>query len=219
MNPQGWNNRIRMASPTRRGSTLILALAILALVTLLVTTLSFTTRLEVVAARRFADGIQAQMSASTGVGAAYSVMSQLNGAVAPTQQWARPKQMRAAPWADAMTRSGVDSPQRPQEVYDPCDTFGATEADIEIEDESGKININASGRLAPVRGAHAQPRPVATGADLPRPGIPSYPRAAAPARAAWSEPISLRRARPTATPCWCSTATCRWCEATCSGRC
>ena len=61
-----------MGLPYRKnkGSTLIIVLVILSILALIATTLSFTSRLEVISSANFAEGIQARMSAATGVEAA-----------------------------------------------------------------------------------------------------------------------------------------------------
>lgn len=58
------------ASHARRGSTFIIVLALLSLLVLIATALSLTSRLEVISAANYADGIQARMAAKVGLGVA-----------------------------------------------------------------------------------------------------------------------------------------------------
>lgn len=54
----------------RRGSTFIVVLALLSLLVLIATAMSLTSRLEVISAANYADGIQARMAARVGLGVA-----------------------------------------------------------------------------------------------------------------------------------------------------
>lgn len=61
---------LRRPGPSRRGSTFIVVLALLSLLVLIATALSLTSRLEVISAANYADGIQARMAAKVGLGVA-----------------------------------------------------------------------------------------------------------------------------------------------------
>lgn len=67
----------------RRGSTIILVLAILSILILIAATLSYTARLEELSSRNFADGVQSRMAAQTGVGQFFALADGRTTSVAP----------------------------------------------------------------------------------------------------------------------------------------
>ncbi len=113
----------RTSRRTRRqsGSTLILVLVILSILALIATTLSFTSRLEVISSGNFAEGTQARMSAATGVETAAALLPLRAPYTAYTQRWALQGEI-------GLQTSAGDSPL----------------ADVTIVDESSKLNINAA---------------------------------------------------------------------------
>jgi type II secretory pathway component PulK len=77
-------------SLSRRGSIMLLVLALLAVLTLIATTLIFVSRLETLAAHNAAKRVQDRMAAHTGVTPAVQVIAPALGKpVATTQDWAR----------------------------------------------------------------------------------------------------------------------------------
>ena len=184
MKPADRHPHIGQTGARRRGSTLIVMLGILAFMTLLFTTLSMTGRLEIMAARKFADGYRDNGVAVAGIQAALATLEQRSGAVALNQPWARPEGQMALARTDSAERSGAPSffwgvrastsaasgpdpddnetessaPSQRVEIYDPAEVYGQLGADITVQDESGKINLNAVGALRPYGTAPWQPR-------------------------------------------------------------
>ncbi len=116
-----------------RGSTFILVIAILSLLVLIATTLSFTSRLEIIAASNFSEGIQSRMGAATGVARAAALFNQDVQYTSLTQEWAHPNgfwSMQAGELA------------RPAEQHKQL--FQSSLSEIYIFDESAKININTA---------------------------------------------------------------------------
>jgi type II secretory pathway component PulK len=114
------------------GATLLIVLVILSILALIATTLSFTSRLEVISSANFAEGLQARMSAATGVQASTPLLPQGIPYAAYSQRWAV---QTSANFADVTTRA---------EGVLRAGAQGSNLADIVIEDESAKVNINAS---------------------------------------------------------------------------
>ena len=104
------------------GSTLIIVLIILSLLSLIAATLSFTSRLETISSANFAEGIQARMAAATGLETARALLPVRIPYTANTQSWALLRE-----GAVRMRYSG-----------------GKELAEITIVDESSKLNINAA---------------------------------------------------------------------------
>jgi len=114
------------------GSTLLIVLVVLSILVLIATTLSFTSRLEVISSANFAEGLQARMSAATGVQASSPLLPQGIPYAAYSQRWAVQTSANftnVVTKSDGILRTGLQ---------------GSNLADIVIEDESAKVNINAS---------------------------------------------------------------------------
>lgn len=118
-NPGG---RIRK-NQRSRGSVLLIVLVILSVLVLIATTLSFTSRLEVISSTNFAEGIQARMAAVTGVDTGGALLPLDEPYTAYTQSWA--------------LQSGAPGRTR---------ILDRELSNVIISDESAKININAADR-------------------------------------------------------------------------
>ncbi|MCX8036039.1 MAG: type II secretion system protein GspK [Candidatus Sumerlaeia bacterium] len=169
----------------RRGSTLILVLALLSILILIAATLSYTARLEEITSRNFADGIQARMAAQTGVGFFFASVDGRTSPVSTVQLAGlrnggelRPQEP-AASWMASRGPSsplpptgsaGTTSPAMSRTAMTVLTTPGgqsrparfsnmsavATDlAQISIIDEASKININQMGSWAELRRADA----------------------------------------------------------------
>ncbi|MBN1901580.1 general secretion pathway protein GspK [Candidatus Sumerlaeota bacterium] len=126
------NNASRLigrARSTRKGSTLIIVLIILSILALVAATLSFTSRLETISSANFSEGLQARMAAATGI--------QMASLILPSNI---PYTTHTQPWA--LQFSSL------QGLYP-----GITDslADLQIEDESAKLNINAADEVFMIR--------------------------------------------------------------------
>lgn len=130
----------------RRGVVLIAVLAILAILTLVGATMALSTRLEIRAANNFANGVQANMAAVTGVTAALDTIETMDGAVAFNQRWARPE-LTPAELGEGKGATASSASRDLVEVYNARKTFPTDEADVYLQDESGRLNVNAVGRL------------------------------------------------------------------------
>lgn len=106
---------------SRGGSPLLITLVVLSILALIATTLSFTSRLEVISAANFAEGIQARMSAVTGIEASVPLLPLADPYTSFAQRW-------------ALQSGGIMRE----------DATNPTLAEIIIEDESAKLNINAA---------------------------------------------------------------------------
>ncbi len=169
----------------RRGSTLILVLALLSILILIAATLSYTARLEEITSRNFADGIQARMAAQTGVGFFFASVDGRTSPVAAVQSAGLrnggefPPQEPAASWLSsrgpsspmpptgstgttlpAMSRTATTVLPAPGGQSRPArfSNMGAVATDlaqVSIIDEASKININQLGSWAELRRAEA----------------------------------------------------------------
>jgi type II secretory pathway component PulK len=110
------------AFSARRGSTLIIVLIILSILAMVAATLSFTSRLETISSANFSEGLQARMAAATGVQTATAMLPSGIPYTAFTQPWAL---------------QGTS-------LHGSSQVLGGALADFQIEDESGKLNINAA---------------------------------------------------------------------------
>jgi type II secretory pathway component PulK len=106
-----------------RGSTLLIVLVILSVLSLIAATLSLTSRLEIISSANYAEGVQARMSAVTGVESASMLLTLNSPFTAYTQAWGA---------------KGDGSKRFSSSDYDLADYI--------IVDESAKLNINAADR-------------------------------------------------------------------------
>jgi type II secretory pathway component PulK len=116
-----------------RGSTFIIVIAILSLLVLIATTLSFTSRLEIVSASNFSEGVQSRVGAVTGVARAAELFAQEVRFTSLTQQWAQPDGYRA-----------VQTGQMAQPAEQHTRLFESSLSEVYIFDESAKINVNTA---------------------------------------------------------------------------
>ncbi len=116
-----------------RGSTFIIVIAILSLLVLIATTLSFTSRLEIIAASNFSEGIQSRMGAATGVARAAALFNQEVKYTSLIQEWAHP---------NGFLYSQAGELARPAEQHKQL--FQSSLSEIYIFDESAKINVNTA---------------------------------------------------------------------------
>ena len=106
---------------SRGGSPLLITLVVLSILALIATTLTFTSRLEVIASANFAEGIQARMAAVTGIQASVPMLPLSEPYTSFAQRWALQ--------SGGIMREDASNPSL---------------VDIIIEDESAKLNINAA---------------------------------------------------------------------------
>jgi hypothetical protein len=122
--------RIRL---NRRGSTFIIVLAILSILVLIATTLSFTSRLEVISSKNYSSGLQARMSAVTGVERATNLFSQEKRFTATTQRWAIPSEANFTVVSSSSSRT-----------ISPQTRFSSSLSEVFIFDACAATNLNAA---------------------------------------------------------------------------
>ncbi|MCX7718348.1 MAG: lamin tail domain-containing protein [Candidatus Sumerlaeaceae bacterium] len=141
-----------------RGSTFILVLALLSILVFLVAVLSYTTRLEGITSRNYAQVVQARTAAATGLPLALSLTAAATSVTTPMQPW------RVAPLLTSLHET-ADRPGGPSLLAqanalpsgraltdflkhskpdDPQSTMGLhnAQAVVAIADLSGRVNLN-----------------------------------------------------------------------------
>lgn len=131
----------------QRGSTLIIVLGVISLLILLVITLSFTAKLDTLAARNYQDLVQARVSATTGVARAASVLraNMPRGATSALEL----ATLGSVATFEGATSATLDRERRPAAGYniDPrthAVMFSTPEFDLSVTDACGLVNVNTA---------------------------------------------------------------------------
>ncbi|MBN1865681.1 general secretion pathway protein GspK [Candidatus Sumerlaeota bacterium] len=144
-------NRFPRRRSRRRGSILLLVIVFLTVLVLLATMLAYMSKLEAQSAENAALGVQARMSAVTGVAGARRFLAGYGGEpIAGTQSWARRQPLFSDPSeTDALADTeSADRAASPISVptADPSASPTPTpipSGHIAIDDQCARININA----------------------------------------------------------------------------
>lgn len=123
------------AARARRGSTFIIVLSLLSLLALVATALSLTTRLEVISAANYADGVQARMAAKTGLSATSSRLAAYAQPAAVAQE---------ASGGATASSAGSTLSLTDLLVIQPTHSFSLSLADVALSDASARVNINTA---------------------------------------------------------------------------
>lgn len=166
----------------RRGSILILVLALLSILLILATTLSFTSRLEMAAAENFARGVQGRFAALGALSTAAAIFAEDPAATHFLQTWALfggttdPAALQRAPQSSigqaspGLVRGTLFS--RAVRLGPPPDATPDTPGSPEASDPSEALRP----RLPSVGMAHLVIEDVSARLDLNRVGVPGGPR-------------------------------------------
>ncbi len=139
---------IRRSTPPR-GSTFILVVGILSVLVIIVTTLSFTTQMDVISSSNYSESVQARLAARAGISETLSILGRRRPFTSLTQDWAY----------FASKESFVGVPLSGRDINDAVqdsDLFWYMNerrnqrllntpslSSLHITDESAKININS----------------------------------------------------------------------------
>lgn len=148
----------RLSRRADRGSTFLIVLSVLTLLVLLAATFTYTSRLEVRAAGNFAQAVQARFAALGGLPAAATVVLDRPGlAVALNQRWADPKTASIPnPQQGAQALSAASRPVDSAEAAAVrLQWTHALQSVVKVQDEGGKIALNALARTERARGEEA----------------------------------------------------------------
>lgn len=138
-------NRLNIYT-TQKGSTFIIVIGILSVLVVIATALSFSTRMELLSSANFADGVQARISAATGVARALKLLNEERRYTSLLQEWAAPdKTQIASPLAQESTtlinRGGMPA-KKFARTPTTSELLGTELTKLTITDQCAKININ-----------------------------------------------------------------------------
>ncbi len=131
----------------RRGSTLIIVLGVISLLILLAVTLSFTAKLDTLAARNYQDMVQSRVSATTGVARAASVLQvgMPHGAMSALEL----ASLGTVATLEGPTSGTLESARRSGASHniDPITHavhFSTADFDLSVTDACGLVNVNTA---------------------------------------------------------------------------
>lgn len=120
----------------RRGSTFIIVIGILSVLVLIVAALSFSTRMELLSAANYADGVQSRMAAATGLPQALELLNKERRYTSLNEDWVmRGRSHLSAPLS-------YEGGERRQVSESRIQKKDLELAKLLITDECAKININ-----------------------------------------------------------------------------
>jgi len=133
------------ARAPRRGSTFLLVLSVLAVALLISTTLTYTSRVDLLASRNFSDFTRSRLAVNSGLPAAAPFLRQFSLATATTQLWAEP--FGSLPPTDPSLQAWSQR-QHGGRLNGNASPVPRISQDLVFVDTSGKLNLNAAGSLA-----------------------------------------------------------------------